>query len=50
MSFFVAPFGQSLTKLSFSFRYTVLIKTRGIIKAKGYILRALRDIRGKRAF
>ncbi|KAF6033719.1 GCLM [Bugula neritina] len=36
--------------LHYVVRYTNLMKLRGVIKSKGYLMRALRDVRGKRAF
>ena len=35
---------------SLCYRYTCLVKMRGVIRSKGYLMRALRDVRGKRAF
>ncbi|XP_067944335.1 glutamate--cysteine ligase regulatory subunit-like [Watersipora subatra] len=36
--------------LQYVVRYTNLVKLRGVIRSKGYLMRALRDVRGKRSF
>jgi len=44
-SVFTSPMDYVLWQPSWVARYSVLIKCRGVVKSKGYIMRATRDIK-----
>jgi len=44
-SVFTSPMDYVLWQPSWVTRYSVLIKCRGVVKSKGYIMRATRDIK-----